>query len=135
MTPRQAEVLGGYVERELVAYRRARAVGSASDAWAALERAHILSQAALRLHLRVHTLMLGFAVAQRDRRELLGQFARLALAPLGALTGRLPWGNSGRASVSPFTPAPIPADLASLLSAAGVDARAHAGGPTPRRAR
>jgi hypothetical protein len=45
-----------------------------------------------------------------------GQLARLALAPLGALTGRMPWGNNGRSNVSAFKPMPIPDDLQDLLA-------------------
>jgi hypothetical protein len=113
--------------RETENYRLARRDGDDAAAWAALERAHILSQSLLGRHLRVHALMLSLAVARRDAREVVGQAARLALAPLGALTGRVPWGNSGRARVSPFAPAPIPADLAPLLEPAGAKAAPAAG--------
>jgi hypothetical protein len=55
--------------------------------------------------------MLRFAVQQRDWREVSGQIIRLALAPLGALTNRIPLGNTGRSNVSAFQPMPIPDDL------------------------
>ena len=42
--------------------------------------------------------MLGFAVELRDWREIAGQVVRLALAPLGAMTGRIPVGNTGRST-------------------------------------
>ncbi len=41
-----------FVEEELAAYRRARAAGRREEAWAALERAHILSQPGPWLHTR-----------------------------------------------------------------------------------
>ncbi|HEY4547472.1 MAG TPA: DUF3703 domain-containing protein [Pedomonas sp.] len=66
--------------------------------------------------------MLSLALKTGNRREVAGQVLRLALAPLGALTGRLPWGNSGRANVSPSEPSAIPGDLRDLLIAAGVSA-------------
>jgi hypothetical protein len=55
--------------------------------------------------------MLRYAIEQRDWREVMGQLARLALAPLGALTGRIPIGNTGRSNVSAFQKMPIPDDL------------------------
>lgn len=59
--------------------------------------------------------MLALAIRTYDRREVLGQLLRLALAPLGNVAGRIPEGNTGRSTVSPFTPMPIPADLRSIL--------------------
>jgi hypothetical protein len=41
---------------------------------------------------------------------------RLALVPLGSLTGRVPVGNTGRARISAFKPMPIPSDLEALIS-------------------
>ena len=103
------------LQREIGAYRAARREGDEAAAWTALERAHIVSQPSLGPHLRVHWLMLGYAVRLRQPREIAGQAIRLALAPLGAITGRIPWGNTGRADVSAFEPMPIPADLAAAL--------------------
>lgn len=51
----------------------------------------------------------------KDRREITGQLLRLFLTPLGHLTGLLPVGNNGRASVSAFAPMPVPDDLAAIL--------------------
>jgi hypothetical protein len=109
------KMLAAAFEKECADYRTARAAGDADAAWHALERGHILSQQVLSLHLKSHSLMLGFAVNQRDVFEAFGQFIRLLLAPLGALTGKIPWGNTGRARVSAFRPMPIPDDLAPLL--------------------
>jgi hypothetical protein len=55
--------------------------------------------------------MLGYALKQYDWREVIGQLVRLALAPVGALTGRIPVGNTGRSNVGVFQPMPIPDDL------------------------
>ncbi len=103
------------LEREIAAFRTARRRKDADAAWTALERAHIISQPALGPHLRVHWLMFGFAVRLRQPREVAGQALRLALAPLGAITGRVPWGNTGRAGVSAFERMPLPSDLAAVL--------------------
>lgn len=66
--------------------------------------------------MRVHWLMLFYAVRLRDAHEILGQIMRLALAPIGALAGRVPVGNTGRSNVSAFAPMPIPEDLRPLLA-------------------
>jgi len=59
--------------------------------------------------------MLTFAIFERDTREIIGQIVRLALAPLGSLTGRIPIGNTGRSNVSAFRPMPVPEDLRSII--------------------
>lgn len=104
---------------EVRAFRKARAANDALAAWHSLERAHILSQSVLPLHLHAHGLMLAFAVSRREWREISGQVLRLLLAPLGALLGRFPIGNNGRASVSAFVPMPIPIDLQHVMVASG----------------
>lgn len=103
--------------KECADYRAARQAGNIAAAWRSLERGHILSQPLLSLHLKSHGLMLAFAINQRDAGETIGQLVRLLLAPLSALTGKIPWGNSGRANVSPFQPMPVPDDLTPLLNA------------------
>jgi hypothetical protein len=87
-------------------------------AWHQLERAHILAQTSFGPHLVSHWQMLAFAVRLRDWPEVAGQLVRLALAPLGNLTGRLPIGNTGRSTVSAFAPMGIPPDLRTLLDRA-----------------
>ena len=99
------------IARELADYRAARNGNDPAKAWIALERAHILSQPYLVLHLANHWEMLKLAAAERDVKEVVGQIARLALAPLGSLTGRTPVGNTGRSDVSAFKSMPIPEDL------------------------
>lgn len=101
---------------EMTVYRLARAECNHEMAWRALERAHIVSQPFLMLHLANHAAMLGFAMSNRDVREITGQIVRLALAPLGALTGRIPVGNTGRSNVSAFQSMPIPEDLEAAMN-------------------
>lgn len=101
---------------EVAAFAAARDAQDVAAAWTALERAHIVSQPYLGPHLVSHWMMLGFAVDQRDWREVCGQAVRLALAPLGSLTGRIPFGNTGRSNVSAFKPMPIPDDLRDALT-------------------
>lgn len=99
------------IAEEMAAHHAARKANDPVTAWNALERAHFVSQPYLGPHVANHCAMLGFAVDQRDWREATGQIARLALAPLGALTGRIPVGNTGRSNVSAFKPMPIANDL------------------------
>lgn len=100
---------------EINGFRVARDAADARVAWYHLERAHIVAQSFLRLHLSSHFEMMKFAFAQRDHREMIGQLLRIALVPLGALTRRLPKGNTGRAGVSAFRPMPVPSDLRRLV--------------------
>lgn len=99
------------IDAERVAYRAARDENNRAAAWRALERAHIVSQPFLSLHLASHLSMLAFAVREHDAKEIFGQVIRLALAPLGAMTGRIPVGNTGRSNVSAFLPMDLPEDL------------------------
>lgn len=106
--------------RQLVAekisiYRLARSNNDREAAWAALEHAHIVSQPCLALHLANHWTMLGFAACQRDWREAVGQIIRLALVPLGTLSGRIPDRNTERTTISPFKPMLIPAEFAGRI--------------------
>lgn len=104
---------------EIAAYREARTANEKLRAWHHLERAHILGQLRFGLHIRSHLQMLGYAIALKDGREIFGQVVRLALAPLGNLTGRLPIGNTGRAHVSAFTPMEISEELQRQIKDAG----------------
>lgn len=113
MTPLESAYRG-----EIAAFAAAERGGDAALAWTSLERAHILSQRRLMLHLDVHAVMLGFALRRREWGEVGGQVLRLLLAPLGALLGRIPIGNTGRANVSAFTPMAVPEDLRAVLAAA-----------------
>ena len=83
----------------------------------------MLSQPTLGPHLRIHRAMLKLAIETGDKREMVGQAVRLMLAPLGHFSGRVPWGNSGRANVSAFVPAPLADDVATLYRQAGVEVR------------
>ena len=104
--------------REMASYREARQRADTAAAWRALERAHILSQPVLSIHMVTHFEMLKHAFHTRNGKEIAGQLTRLALAPFGSLTGRIPFGNTGRANVSAFKPMPIPDDLRVILECA-----------------
>lgn len=110
----RADVLA-FVQAEMAVFHTARAAGDGAAAWRALERVHIVSQPYVLLHLASHWAMLSFAVVTRNSGEIAGQLFRLLLVPLGALSGRLPIGNTGRANVSAFAPMPIPDELRAVV--------------------
>ena len=112
-----AELNSAY-QAELNGYKVARALGGQATAWRHLERAHILGQLRMGLHLDSHMKMLGYAIHLRQPKEVLGQLVRLLLAPLGNATGRLPWGNNGRSHISAFVEMEIPDDLKPIIAAA-----------------
>lgn len=113
---RTAQAVRFMLEAEYIAHTKAVRAGDSDAAWHHLERAHILAQSRLMPHIASHWNMLAFAVHLRDWREAAGQLLRLALAPLGGLTGRLPVGNTGRSTVSAFAPMDIPSDLRTILN-------------------
>lgn len=86
--------------------------------WQLLEAAHVVGQGQFVPHLQTHALMLREALRQRDGGEAAGQLFRLALVPLGHLTGRLPIGNIGRATVSAFQPMEVAPATAELIAQA-----------------
>ena len=117
MTDPNSSRISLFLEREYQDAELAEEAGNAADAWHHLERAHIVAQRSLAPHLYSHWRMLKLALRTGDLGEGLGQVLRLALAPLGNLTGRLPIGNTGRSDVSAFAHMTIPPDLRDLLEA------------------
>jgi len=103
---------------ERAAARAARKEADTVAEWRHLERAHILSQPKVLLHVRTHVAMLAAGVRRQDRREIVGQLLRLVVAGPGSLTGRYPVGNTGGADVNALTPMPIPDDLLPYLARA-----------------
>lgn len=106
MSPRQEQF-----RAEVEAACRAMTRGDDDQAFAHLERAHILGQLRFADHVISHIWMLRFAWARQDGRELRGQALRILATVPGHLVGWLPIGNTGGANVSPFMPMPIPLDL------------------------
>jgi uncharacterized protein DUF3703 len=98
------------VDHDLAAAR------TSDDPWPPLERAHLLSQPWAWTHTRVHAAMLRVALAQRDRRELVGQVIRLVVAGPGSLAGKYPAGNTGRTTMGLTETAGLPDDIATILN-------------------
>lgn len=104
--------------KELVDSRHAASQGNATQAFAHLERAHILGQHSTRLHVLVHWQMLRFGIYHRDCREVFGQLWRLVAAAVTTCFGLLPTGNTGGSNVSGLQIMNVPADLQSCIDAA-----------------
>lgn len=100
----------------LDAARAHERAGAFDQAFALLERAHILAQRHALAHAGVHLRMLRVGWKRRDAREVIGQLLRL---PAALLFSRVwvPPGNTGGANVGALRPMPLPDDLRALLEA------------------
>jgi hypothetical protein len=107
-----------YVDAELAASRIAERTGDAAAAFRHLERAHILGQRSTVQHVRVHVLMLLWALRNHKAGEVIGQLTRVIGAATKTWIGLVPSGNTGGANVSPFKPMATPDDLAELIDVA-----------------
>ncbi|MES2888299.1 MAG: DUF3703 domain-containing protein [Pseudomonadota bacterium] len=107
-----------HVEAALRAASEAQAQGQPSLAFAHLERAHVLGQAATVWHVRVHWRMFLWGVGQGSVRECVGQLLRMVGAATKTAWGLVPHGNTGGSNVSPFKPMPVPPELEALIQAA-----------------
>lgn len=113
--PQTAQAIAAALAAEYRVQAAAAQRGDVALAWHHLGRANILAQTRLGAHCVSHWKMLIFAVRLRDWPEAAGQLLRLALAPIGNLTGRLPIGNTGRSTVSAISAMDIPPDLRAIL--------------------
>ncbi len=107
-----------YVEAELALARNEQFQHNEADAFAHLENAHVLGQASTRLHVKVHIMMLLWAVKQRNLGEFCGQLFRIIGAATKTVFGLVPHGNTGGANVSPFKAMPIKPKLARVIEKA-----------------
>jgi hypothetical protein len=114
-----AQRIRPFVQAELDAAQHARARRDACGEFAHLERAHVLSQAATLLHVRVHAAMLLWGIRQRSVREVAGQLFRIVGAATKSWVGLVPQGNTGGTNVGAFRRMPIAAELQHLIDAAG----------------
>jgi hypothetical protein len=107
-----------HVDAELRLAAAAEAHGQAAEAFAHLERAHVLGQASTVQHVRVHWCMFVWGWRQRSLRECLGQTLRIVGAATKTAFGLVPSGNTGGSNVSPFKPLPVAPELAALIRSA-----------------
>lgn len=102
-----------YIEVELASAKRAKSAGDAQQEFSYLERAHVIGQESTYWHVKVHVLMLMWAIRNRSVQEMFGQVAATKTA-----LGLVPSGNTGGADVSPFKKMPIDPELAALIQKA-----------------
>lgn len=118
MQRRFTQEIASYVNAELTKSKHANSIGDHPLEFAHLERAHVLGQESTFLHVKVHFLMLAWALRNSSAREVIGQIIRilgaLAVTPLGLV----PRGNTGGANVSPFKKMAIDPELAELINKA-----------------
>ncbi len=107
------------IEAELARAVLARAEGRPDREFTHLENAHVIGQKSTRWHVRVHGLMLVWAIRNRRPREVFGQVFRLVGAATKTAVGLVPEGNTGGANVSPFRAMPIKAEHAEIIRKAG----------------
>ena len=96
-----------YVESEINLAEAARSVGAQSLAFQHLENAHVIGQESTYWHVKVHVLMLQWAVQNSMLREIIGQFLRVIGAAIMTPVCLVPLGNTGGSNVSPFESMPI----------------------------
>lgn len=107
-----------YVETELTNAKRARSAGDFRQEFVHMERAHVIGQESTYWHVKVHVLMLVWAVRHRSVREALGQVFRIVGAGTATALGLVPQGNTGGANISAFKKMPIAPDLAAIIQKA-----------------
>lgn len=107
-----------YVQAELAAAAALERSSDPAGAFRHLERAHVLGQMSTVQHVRVHVVMLVWALRHARPREVFGQIIRIAGAAAITWLGLVPPGNTGGANISAFKPMPIPDELARRIAEA-----------------
>ena len=95
------------VQSELALSESNEAAGRFKTAFKHLENAHVLGQSSTWWHVRVHWLMLRWALRHKDVGECLGQLVRIVGAATKTAIGLVPVGNTGGADISPFKRLPL----------------------------
>jgi hypothetical protein len=90
-----------------------------SECFSHLERAHILGQRNAIPHTVNHWWMLKVGVRRKDFREIFGQIARILVAGIGSIIGRVPFGNTGGSNVGIMQKMAISNDLLEIFKQAG----------------
>ncbi len=99
------------IKNELDLYHLAYSLRDLEKARTHLGRAHILSQASAIQHLRIHCLMLLYALKTHDLKEVFGQIIRLLVTIPGHILGKVPQGNIGWSTVGLTEKMEVPEDL------------------------
>lgn len=109
-----------YYDKELSEYQIEYTNGNLKNAWAHLERAHIIGQRYPYAHTFVHWKMLQFGIKIKNRREVVGQIPRLVFGGIKSFVGKIPVGNPGGANVPALKSFPIDKELQEIFIKAEV---------------
>lgn len=107
-----------FVVTEIDLALKARCAGNIDLEFTHLENAHVIGQESTFWHVKVHILMLQWAVRNSRVGEFLGQVARIIGAATKTAFGLVPKGNTGGANVSPFKVMPIKPERQAAISRA-----------------
>lgn len=110
-----------YFEEELSEYKKELEANNFRNAWARLERAHVIGQRYPYEHSLVHWKMLLFGIKIKDGKEIIGQIPRLLVGGIKSFVGKIPVGNTGGANVPPLRPLEIDKDILEIFAKAEVD--------------
>lgn len=98
------------------------------EAFAHLERAHVLGQEHVLAHVLSHWQMLRVALRRREPKAVLGQVVRIVLWTLGSALGSVPTGNTGGTDISMFKRMPIDPELSNIMRGRRPDVSVKADG-------
>lgn len=111
MNPVQRQVFNG----EMVLALAMIEAGDIDGGFSHLERAHVIGQAHVIPHVRVHWRMLRAEVLRGRLIATVGQAVRIVLGALGSAVGIVPTGNTGGSDISMFQRMPIAPDLQDIM--------------------
>jgi hypothetical protein len=100
---------------EMAAARAFIGERSLDKAFFHLQRAHVLGQERVSLHVLSHWHMLRVAILRGDAGAAIGQLLRIVLGALGSALGSFPKGNTGGSDVNMFTSMPIDPELLRIM--------------------
>ena len=101
---------------EIAQAKRLIASGEVDEAFAHLERAHVIGQAFVIPHVTSQWLRFRIEVKRRRLPAVLGQLIRIALGALGSAVGVVPTGNTGGTDISMFKRMPIAPELQQIIN-------------------
>lgn len=107
-----------FVKAELELAAKANKAGNAELEFQHFENAHVLGQESTYWHVKVHVLMLLWAIRNLKYKELFGQLFRIVGAATKTFFGLVPQGNTGGANISPFKIMPIKPEHQNIIDKA-----------------
>lgn len=118
MRGRFTKNISPHVQKELALARERRSYDDHRVEFKHLENAHILGQESTYWHVKVHTLMLFWAVRNKAPKEFSGQLLRIIAAGILTVFGLIPKGNTGGSNVNPLKVMPISEQQEAIIRAA-----------------